>query len=256
MNIFNTLRYVEIETCSSCTRKCKWCLFGCYPNRRPANNQLLETNIIEMVLKDLKRNQFKGTIALYSINEPLLDSRIQSGEIIYLCKKILGSSVKVSFTTNGDLLSTTGARKLISCGLDCLKISCYDDKGYEKAQKIRKLTEQILVLDQRRYEKGKCESNRGGSIKSLRNLGRNFSSCCMPKYRTVVGWDGQVRLCPHEMLGKISLGNVYEKKLSEILMDEQAIELRASLEKDRMRVYPCNLCNIDGSEHYMRQHVE
>lgn len=256
MNIFNTLRYVEIETCSSCTRKCKWCLFGCYPDNRPIDNQLLETDVIEMVLEDLKRNQFDGMIALYSINEPLLDTRIQSGEIIYLCKKILGDSAKISLTSNGDLLNKTITRKLFSCGLDRLKISCYDDKGYEKAQRIRAINEQILVLDQRRYTKGECESNRGGSIKSLRNLDRSFSSCYMPQYRTVVGWDGQVRLCPHEMLGKISLGNVYEKMLSEILMNKQTVKLRTFLKKNRKQVYPCNLCNIDGSEHYMKQHVE
>lgn len=256
MNIFKTLRYVEIETCSSCTRKCNWCLFGNYSNVRPIENSLLEIDVIIRIFKDLRENEFRGTIALYSINEPLLDDRIKSGKLLLICKKMLGNTVKISLTTNGDLLSKSIIEKLFSSGLDKMKISCYDDESYEKAQFMQNLDSRVLILDQRRYQKGEFESNRGGSIKSLRNLNISFFNCYMPKYRTVVGWDGQVRLCPHEMLTRISLGNVYYNNLSDILMSEKAIILRDTLENNRKQIYPCNLCNIKGDEYYMKQHLE
>lgn len=256
MNIFSTLRYVEIETCSSCTRKCSWCLFGNYSNTRPNENRLLEIETIKRVFEDLRENKFRGTIALYSINEPLLDDRIKSGELLSICKEVLGNTVKISLTTNGDLINKSILEKLFSCGLNKLKISCYDDESYGKAQIIQQVDGRVIILDQRRYQKGEFESNRGGSVNSLRNSNISFSDCYMPKYRTVVGWDGQVRICPHEMLARISLGNVHENKLSDLLMSEKAIILRNALENNRKQIHPCNLCNIKGDESYMQQHIE
>lgn len=256
MDIINSLRYIEIETCSNCTRSCKWCLFGAYPGFRPLKNTLLETDTIVTVLEDLKRIGFHGLIALYSINEPLLDPRIRSGELISLVRSILSEKVTISITTNGDLLDRQTSQLLFSCGLSRLKISCYDNASIEKAKIIQAEFNHVVILDQRRYLQGAFESNRGGSINSLRNLNICFGTCFMPSFRSVIGWDGNVRICPHEMLGRIVLGNVYEKNLSEILTDERNTALRYKIRTNRKNIFPCNLCNIDGNESYMRKHME
>lgn len=46
MNIFDTLKYIEIETHSACTRECPWCLFGAYPDFRPSEQTFLDTEYI------------------------------------------------------------------------------------------------------------------------------------------------------------------------------------------------------------------
>ena len=122
MNIFQTLCYIEIETVSSCTRKCSWCLFGAYPDHRPSQTQYLDIEVIHNVFRTLKRNNFKGMIALFSINEPLLDERISSGRLIRDCKRIFDDQVLVSLTTNGDLLSPAAVEILFRNGLDQLKM--------------------------------------------------------------------------------------------------------------------------------------
>lgn len=64
-------------------------------------------------------------IALFSINEPLLDERILNGKLIRDCKTVFQEQVLVGLTTNGDLLTPTVADMLFESGLDILKISCY-----------------------------------------------------------------------------------------------------------------------------------
>lgn len=61
-------------------------------------------------------------IALFSINEPLLDERISSGRLIRDCKRIFDDQVLVSLTTNGDLLSPAAVEILFRNGLDQLKM--------------------------------------------------------------------------------------------------------------------------------------
>lgn len=102
MSIFQTLCYVEIETVSACTRSCPWCLFGAYPDFRSAQEQYLDTEVIYNVFRSLKRNGFRGMIALFSINEPLLDERIRGGRLISDCKRIFDGQVLVGLTTTKD----------------------------------------------------------------------------------------------------------------------------------------------------------
>lgn len=250
MSIFDTLKYIEIETHSACTRECPWCLFGAYPEFRPQKLTFLETKYIYDTFENLYAHDFSGVIGLFSINEPLMDPRIVSGQLIRACKEILGKNVLVTITTNGDLLTNTLADQLFSFGLDTMKISCYSTEQFVKFEKIFGNYPNVTILDQTRYLEGKFESNRGGS---LFNAPISFDSCYYPKYRTVVGWDGEVRICYNDVLQQRKIGNIKNIPLFEILESDEMYALRERIRTQRRFETPCCNCNVRGHEEKLIQ---
>lgn len=246
MNIFNTLKYIEIETHSSCNRKCPWCLFGAYPNYRPKTVEFMDTDVIKNIFYDLNDNLFSGAIGLFSINEPLLDPRIVNGDIIRECKRILKNRAIITITTNGDFVTKELADKLFSYGLDEIKISCYNREKYFIMKKVFSSNRNVIILDQTRYLEEKFESNRAGALDKSLNLEANYTSCLYPYYRCAIGWDGEVRICYNDILQRMRIGNVKSKKLSAILNDKNMIAIRKAIESDRKNIIPCCDCNVQG----------
>lgn len=247
MNPFDKIRYIEIETHSACTRKCDWCLFGAYPYFRPERQQFLSDDHIFDILYDLKENNFRGVIGFFSINEPLLDQRIVNGSIFRISKQILENNVLISITTNGDLLNEELLGYLFEAGLDFIKISCYEIERYKKISAFYKDNPKVIVLDQTRYNCGEYESNRGGSL-GASHLNTNYASCYFPQYRIAIGWDGEVRICYHDVLQRVKIGNVKFTRLSSILNGEQYAQLVHDIQYSRQSIFPCSLCNVCGDE--------
>lgn len=247
MNPLKKMQYIEIETHSACTRKCNWCLFGAYPNFRPKKQQFLEDEYILSILYNLRENNFRGVIGFFSINEPLMDLRIAEGTLFRKSKQILGNNVLFSITTNGDLLNDEMVTRLFESGLDFMKISCYETERYEKLNHLYKDNSRIIVLNQTRYNLGEYESNRGGSL-ATSHLITNHNSCYFPQYRIVIGWDGEVRICYHDILQRIKLGNIKNSSLQSILNSSQYTQLVHDIQYSRQSVFPCSVCNVCGNE--------
>lgn len=250
MNIFDTLKYIEIETHSACTRECPWCLFGAYPDFRPSEQTFLDTEYIYATFRNLYEHGFLGVIGLFSINEPLMDIRISSGQLITACKKIFRGNVLVTITTNGDLLTQPLVDHLFSCGLDSLKISCYSIERFFKFKKMFSSYSTVVVLDQTRYLDGKFESNRGGS---LFDSPISFNSCYYPQYRAAIGWNGEVRICYNDILQKKKIGNIKNMPLCEILESNKMSILRENIRTQRFSEIPCCNCNVCGHEEKLIQ---
>jgi MoaA/NifB/PqqE/SkfB family radical SAM enzyme len=251
MNIFQKLCYVEIETVSSCTRKCPWCLFGAFPDFRPAKAQYLDTKVIHNVFSSLKQSGFKGMIALFSINEPLLDERILNGKLIRDCKTVFQEQVLVELTTNGDLLTPTVADMLFGSGLDILKISCYTPDSYHNMLQFYGGDGRITVYDQTRFQQNEYESNRAGTIDGSFRQFCGYGSCSSPFYRTAIGWDGEVRICFNDILQQVRIGNVYDRDFAELLSGAEMTEMRETIYSDRQKFKPCCYCNVAGDEQKM-----
>lgn len=252
-DITKTLKYVEIETFSGCTRKCVWCLHGSRTFQRP-NNSYLDTKIIERVFRELYDMGFDGTIALYSINEPLMDERIKNGMLIELCKTIFYKRINCVLITNADLLNQSVVDRLFQAGLDKLSISCYSNQDYERASIYNNIGYNIQILDQRRFLKGEWESNRAGVISG--KITKTEELCCYaPFFRIVIGWDGNIRICPHEMQGIINFGNIKSEKLIDILRKDEFKIFRTTLIDNRKSIYPCSGCNVEGGLKYSLEHL-
>lgn len=241
------LEYIEIETCSSCTRRCPWCLYGQVEGFADRPFKLLETSYIESILYELRDNSFKGTVSFYSMNEPLLDKRIVDGSLFRLCKEILGTEVKIKLNTNADLLTEDILKGIKEAGVDFVTISCYD---IETLDRVQKYNNKYKGVNCRNYTEGNRENlkyNRAGSIESITDLqNSSFESCHMPYYTTIVGYDGKVRLCAFDALGQVDIGNIKEQKLFDILNGEKMKKLRKEILNNRMNVEPCNKCNFNN----------
>lgn len=240
--------YLEIETCNLCNRKFPWCLFGQLPNFRGDELQFLDTFYIKKTLNELKQNQFKGVISLYSMNEPLLDERIREGSLFRLCRNILGdANVKIKINTNGILLNNNTA-KMFEAGLDNMYISCYDEDMLIKAKSLQKNYSSIVVLDFTNEKANILKFNRAGSIKSYSGfVTENKKSCTLPIFSSVIGFDGEVRLCCNDAIGQIKLGNIKKENLYDILNGKEMKKLRNKILINKAEVFPCNKCNFEES---------
>jgi len=241
--------YLEIETCNLCNRTCPWCLFGQLPNFRGDELQFLDTVYIEKILNELTQNQFKGVISFYSMNEPLLDERIKDGSLFRLCRNILSDTdVQIKINTNGSLLDDNIV-KMFNSGLDNMCISCYDDNMLNRAKSLQKEYPSIVVLDYTNEKAGILKFNRAGSIKSYSGfVNENKKSCTLPLFSSVIGYDGEVRLCCNEALGQIKLGNIKSENLYDILNSKEMKKLRNKILINREEVFPCDICNFEESD--------
>nr|WP_295680152.1 radical SAM/SPASM domain-containing protein [uncultured Lachnoclostridium sp.] len=244
-NLNRMLEYVEIETCSSCTRKCPWCLYGQVEGFADQPFEILKTSYIEKILYELLENNFKGTVSFYSMNEPLLDERIIDGSLFRICKKILGDAVKIKLNTNADLLTEEILKGMKESGLDFASISCYDMEVLNKVKEYYHKFKGVNCRDYTNENQNKLKYNRAGSIESITDLDNtNFATCHMPYYTTVIGYDGKVRLCAFDSLGQIDIGSIKEQNLFDILNSDRMKKLRKEILNNRMNIAPCNKCNF------------
>lgn len=241
------LRYIEIETVNTCTRKCPWCLYGQIDGFSERPREILNTQYIESILNELHENDFKGTVSFYSMNEPLMDKRIVDGSLFRLCKKILGPEVKIKLNTNADLLTEEILKGMKDAGLDFVTLSCYDIKTLNKVQKYYQKYKGVNCRNYTEGNRRNLKYNRAGSIESITELkNTRFESCHMPYYTTVVGANGKVRLCAFDAAGQVDIGNVKEQKLFDILNSDKMKKLREQILNNRMNVSPCNMCNFNN----------
>jgi len=218
------------------------------PNFRGDKLQLLDTVYIEKILNEMKQNQFKGIISFYSMNEPLLDERIKNGSLFRLCRNILSNAdVKIKINTNGSLLDDSIV-KMFDSGLDNMYISCYDKHMLNKAKSLQKKYTKIVVLDYTNEKANILKFNRAGSIKSYSGyIAKNKKSCTLPVFSSVIGFDGEVRLCCNDALGQIKLGNIKHENLYDILNGKKMKKLRNQILINKEDVFPCNICNFEES---------
>lgn len=238
------LTYLEIETCNLCNRRCQWCLFGQHPDFRGRTFILLDTNYLNKIFYELKENDFKGVISFHSMNEPLLDERITNGSLFKQCRNIIGKDVILKVTTNGDLLNNNIVETMFYSGMNHLYVSCYSKEVLQRVCELQQIFTKISILDFSDKNKDKLIFNRAGSIQS-NYISENKKSCMLPLYTTVIGFDGEVRICCNDATGQLKFGNIKSHALYEILNSEEMKKIRNKICLNRYNVFPCNVCNFD-----------
>lgn len=154
---------ISIEPSNLCNFRCVMC-YHCNDEyeeeAKPIKN--MDWECFEKILSDMK--QWRNStgkkiklIKLYSLGEPLLHPRLCD-----MLREIKDADVcsQVEITTNGSLLTSEIARKLVDYGLDILRVSVYSvipernlylTKSKMQPQKIR---EQVKYLREYREQKG------------------------------------------------------------------------------------------------------
>lgn len=246
--------WVEIETVNRCNSTCSFCPV----NRRvdPRPRATMSDALFERIVEDLGSLGYSGKLALHSNNEPLLD-----GAIVDRVRRARSGcpDAFLLLYTNGTLLDTDLAWKLLQAGLDLLRVDNYSDRlalhrnlqqlvedfrrspYSEQAGRIRIV---VRKLDEVLSNRGGTAPNKSPQQDQTYRYYRS-ASCRSPFDQLVIRPDGKVSLCVNDAYGQVTLGDAAHQSLSEIWYGEAYRRLRAELTANGRRNLPlCSTCDV------------
>lgn len=110
---------LSIETSSKCNRHCAFCPVSVAPRE----DELMPMEMIEKIVADLVRLEYKQRIVLHSYNEPTRDDRLC--DILKMIRERLPQT-SIMFNTNGDYFKTADdIIKYFVAGLNQMQINVY-----------------------------------------------------------------------------------------------------------------------------------
>lgn len=237
---------IEIETLNRCNNVCPFCPVNRNDDTREFKK--MDLGLFNNILEKLKAADYKGSIGIYSNNEPFLDERIC--EIAKIAKEHMPDNLLYLYT-NG-LLVTLDKFKEIIPYLDNMYIDNYNDnlklnkpiktihdycrKNHVHEDKVRiRLRKLHDVLFTRG---GQAPNRKTEKIESLP------FGCLLPFRQMVVRPDGKVSLCCNDALGKMTMGDLNTQSIEEIWNSPAYTEIRMSLVHGRHNVTKlCTNCD-------------
>lgn len=147
-----------VDVCNACNFKCKFCAIQYADRKLPFRKMCMDYDLFCKIIDDVK--QFSEPLKMLRLaanGEPLLNKRLP--EMIKYAKEE-GVTEWIEFVSNASLLSPELNRKLVSAGLDRIRISIEgigEEEYYEMAG-IRINWEQFISNIKDLYDhKGNCE---------------------------------------------------------------------------------------------------
>ena len=204
---------VLIETRNVCTRDCWFCKFG--QERQDEATVQMDWETVDRIVGNLKALDYHVRISWFWINEPLLEKRMS--DILKLTKRKCPHAF-VSLITNGDLLNESLYRNLRNSGLDSLGVSVYDDKIFNKIERMPN-DGRLVMIDMRKPPPGRLE-NRAAHVKQNPEVFEDYrqqfmhKSCERPFKMLTINPKGQVVLCCADMYSDVVMGDVHEQSES------------------------------------------
>ena len=245
--ILQLLRYrtdffyaVEIETITTCNRRCSYCPNSKYDRGLVENKQLMDENLFKKVIDDLSAMGFKGRLSPHFYGEPLLDKRLPS-LLTYAKNKI--PALHIHLFTNGDCLTVKNYEKLLQAGVSKITITQHGDempRGVKKVFEYRNKNGNgnIDIV----YNKSEDLNlyNRGGLVEANPKYQR--SKCFNPTEEVIIDYQGNVILCCNDYLGSINFGNLKNNSFAEIWRNESFSRIRRELRKGIFQLNICREC--------------
>ena len=234
---------VEIETISRCNNACEFCPV----NRRvdPRPGRLMTEQLFDRVVGMLRDRRFSGGFALFSNNEPLLDSRIE--DLAARAREALPDAYHYLYT-NGSLLTVDRFERLMR-PLHHLTINNYDNSGrllppvlevYEYAR--THLKSGSVEIHMRR--KDELLTTRAGTAPNRGPISPLEAPCFLPFSQLIIRPDGKVSQCCEDALGRATLGDVSCQTLSDAWNSPERKALQARIRKGRRAEDPlCRGCD-------------
>lgn len=236
----NTLSSVELNLIDICNRTCTFCPRGAgFENTK---NQMSHTTI-DSIAASLRDIDYKGTITLAGFGEPLLHKKI----INYV--QTLKNSVQfkqIKLITNGDYLTPDTADGLVKSGINCIKVSMYDEDMTEYFESF--LQQYDIERIYKHYYDGlpeDVEVNRNDMWKKAKPL-LIKKACYLPFYKMFVNWNGDVGLCSNDWNVSRVFGNVNMHRIEEIWESSYFNSYRKMLAANSRAASPCLSCNVNG----------
>ena len=236
---------IEIETHNRCNSTCSFCPVNKNDDTREYKKMSVElfTNIIIQ----LKNLDYRGTVGLYSNNEPLLDERLV--DLARIAKQHLPNAT-IQIYTNGTLLTVDKFVDLMQY-LDHMYIDNYNDKLklITPVQAVHDhCVKNKVYLDKVRIRLRKLHdilSTRGGQApnRKTEQIQSLDVSCLLPFRQMIVRPDGKVSFCCNDALGKHTLGDLAVQSIEEVWNGEIYTSIRKNIIQSRSLLPLCKNCD-------------
>lgn len=232
---------IDIETHNICNRKCGYCPVS-LDMRGPA--QIMPSELIDKILKELQAFNFKGRINLNLYNEPLLDDRL--GAIAITIKKLLPGA-RLHLYSNGDYLDAASVTQLLSIGVYSIKITDHNPKPNPRLRLLMKAIGQRFVgrLSLHQFNASSALHNRGGSLDHAWT--KKKTPTCWPAAspHAYVDFKGNMVSCCDDAFSATIFGNLATQSLIEIWESPAYVKFRTGLQQNKYYFEICAKCNVN-----------
>ena len=264
-------RFLEIETRSTCNRRCAACIRNSHPSREAIQSWFepneLPLDVIDRVMAEA-RALGCATVVLSHYNEPLEDLRL--GSIATMARSHGFSCVWAA--TNMDLMTPERARELDG-KFDDLFVALYPTAGFpyrrpgpllegpeeaeERAAWLRSLFHETrLDMRAREADGGMHIPSHFSPIHPVDELAKKYSGypCHEPTNRMIVNHRGDMLLCCQDVVGHFALGSVHDTSVNALWYSARHQALVRALSKPGGRSVHthCTTCPqlVAGGEKY------
>lgn len=237
---------IEIETVNRCNNDCPFCPVN--RNNDTRKPKKMSEDLFRLLIDQLKSIDYRGSICLFSNNEPLIDERIL--DFIDYAKMHLPHAHHHLYT-NAILLDDAKFLRLIK-SLDRLTIDNYDD-NFNFTPPVQK------ILDSNINKDFKCDvtislrkkhqklNTRGGSAPNRIDDENKFappSPCSLPFTQMIIRPDGTAAKCCNDPLNEMTLGDLNNQSILEIWRGKAYQEFRKEMYYNgRRRIKGCTYCD-------------
>lgn len=236
--------HVEIETVNRCNGSCDFCPVS--KNRDSREYKEMSWELFEKIISQLAEINYGGKIALYSNNEPFLDSAIVD-KYKYTREKL--PKARLFIFTNGTLLTIEKFQEIIKY-LDEMIIDNY----HQELKLIRPCEEIVKYCKEHPELKNKVTivlrkpheilTSRGGDAPNRKEIiSYEYAKCVLPFKQLIIRPDGKVSLCCNDPLGKETLGDLSKESILDVWYGEQFQAIRDALYKGRGSLGHCKWCD-------------
>jgi radical SAM protein with 4Fe4S-binding SPASM domain len=233
--------YVEIETITTCNRRCLYCPNSIYDRGLKENQRLMPVSLYHKIIDDLRELNFSGYIHPHFYGEPCIDSRLP--DLLRFTRRTLPKA-KIELSTNGDLLTLSLYQQLVNSGVSSFFVtnhSCnlqqniQDVLAYRTANNISTPAFVYGTLA------NKLLSNRGGNVPLNTTVSRR-SLCMLPSRYLTIDVEGNVLLCCNDYHGTVCFGNLNSLSISEIWNDKKFRDARKKILHGNLFYKICQNC--------------
>ena len=247
---FMGLLTVEINTTELCNRVCSFCPRA-NPEVYPNLNLQMSTFVARKIAENLAQSGYIGRVSFSGYGENLLNPDFP--RIVKVFRDLLGPKNIIECNTNGDLLTSELASKLINSGLSFLYVNLYDSE--EQGERFERIFADAGISSEswklrRHYDQddyGLFLNNRSGLANWIDCEPGSKGQCFYTFYKMMVDYNANVMFCSNDWGRKHIVGNLVHHSVRDIWLGEKMHGFRLKLLKGDRDFDPCRSCNVEGT---------
>lgn len=237
--------HIEIETINKCNSTCGFCPVNRFSD--PRTPMRMDERLFHRIIDELAAWDYRGTLNLFSNNEPFLDKRIYDFAA-YARAKLPHAFVQI--ISNGTALDAAGAERILP-SLSHMVINNYATR-YKLHDNVAAIIAHLeakrpelagkLVVGYRLLDEFK--TNRAGNAPNRTVKAPHFRSpCAYPFFQMVIRPDGKLSMCCNDALGEDTLGDVTTEGVKGAWRNANRRSVQAAMLKGRHTIPLCARCD-------------